>query len=106
MPNTVEIIQSEIDAAIDSDQLELPTLPEVALRIRDTAQKDDISPKELATVVSEDPALSARFIRIANSPVFRAIREIDDLQQAIGRIGIEYAANLIINKRVASQKIR
>ncbi len=94
MPNTVEIIQREIDAAIESDQLELPTLPEVALRIRDTAQKDDISPKELATVVSEDPALSARFIRIANSPVFRAIREIDDLQQAIGRIGIEYAANL------------
>lgn len=94
MSNTVELIQQELDDAIARDQLELPTLPEVALRIRDTAQKDDISPKELAGVVSEDPALAARFVRIANSPMFRAIREIDDLQQAIGRIGVEYAANL------------
>lgn len=94
MTNTVDIIQAELDDALASDRLELPTLPEVALRIRDTAQKDDISPKELARVVSEDPALATRFIRIANSPMFRAIREIDDLQHAISRIGVEYAANL------------
>ena len=94
MQNTVDIIQAEIEEAIVSDRLELPTLPEVALRIRDTAQKPEISPAELATVVSEDAGLAARFIRIANSPVFRAIREIDDLRHAISRIGIEYAANL------------
>lgn len=94
MPNTVELIQTELDDALARDQLVLPTLPEVALRIRDTAQKDDISPRELAGVVSEDPGLAARFIRVANSPMFRAIREIDDLQHAIGRIGVEYAANL------------
>ena len=94
MPTTADIVQKELEAAIESDQLELPTLPEVALKIRDTAQQDDISPKALADVVTEDPALAARFIRIANSPMFRAIRTIDDLQQAIGRIGVEYAANL------------
>jgi HD-like signal output (HDOD) protein len=94
MSNTVDLIQQELDDALERDQLDLPTLPEVALRIRDTATKPDISPKELAGVVAEDPALATRFVRIANSPMFRAIREIDDLQQAIGRIGVEYAANL------------
>lgn len=94
MATTIEIIQAELETAIAKDELALPTLPEVALRIRDTAQKDDISPKVLAAVVSEDPALTARFMRIANSPIFRGIREIDDLQHAISRIGIEYAANL------------
>jgi HD-like signal output (HDOD) protein len=54
MPNTVELVQTELDDALEKDQLELPTLPEVTLRIR----------------------------------------EIDDLQQAIGRIGVGYAANL------------
>ncbi len=94
MSTTVELIQAELDDAIARDQLELPTLPEVALRIRDTAQKDDITLKQLSTVVTEDPALAARFMRIANSPIFRGVREIDDLQHAISRIGIEYAANL------------
>lgn len=94
MQKTVEVIQTELEEAIVNDRIELPTLPEVALRIRDTAQKPEVSPAELAGVVSEDPGLAARFIRIANSPVFRAIREIDDLRHAISRIGIEYAANL------------
>lgn len=94
MQNATEIIQEQLEDAIATDRLELPTLPEVALRIRDTAQQPDISPAKLAGVVSEDPALAARFIRIANSPVFRAIRHIDDLKQAISRIGIEYAANM------------
>ncbi|MGE0621078.1 MAG: HDOD domain-containing protein [Pseudomonadales bacterium] len=94
MANPIELIQAELESAIAKDELALPTLPEVALKIRDTAQKDDISPKALAGVVSEDPALTARFMRIANSPIFRGIREIDDLQHAISRIGIEYAANL------------
>lgn len=94
MANTAEIIQEELEDALARDALELPTLPEVALRIRDTAQQDDVSPRALARVVAEDPALATRFIRIANSPIFRAVRQIDDLQQAIGRIGIEYAATL------------
>ena len=58
MQNTAEIIQHELDAAIESDQLELPTLPEVALRIRDAAQQQDISPRNLADVVAEDAGLA------------------------------------------------
>ena len=40
MPNTVELVQTELDDALEKDQLEPPTLPEVTLRIREI---DDLS---------------------------------------------------------------
>ncbi len=94
MLNLVQTISDEVKNAIACDQLDLPTLPEVALRIRDTAENENVSARSLAAVVVEDPALSARLIKVANSPMFRAVNAIDDLHSAIGRIGVEYAANV------------
>lgn len=94
MSNLALTIEKELSAAADKDELELPTLPEVALRIRETAADRDVSVAKLAKVISADPALSAQLIRIANSPTFRAVRPIEDLPTAIGRMGVVYAANL------------
>ena len=37
MSNLAQTIERELAQAAEKDQLDLPTLPEVALRIRDTA---------------------------------------------------------------------
>ena len=79
---------------MDKDELELPSLPEVAVRIRDEAENQNVSASSLAAVIGEDPGLAARIIRVANSPMFRATRPIDDLNMALSRLGVEYAANL------------
>jgi len=94
MSNLAQTIELELVAAAESDQLDLPTLPEVALRIRDTASNRNVSGAALAGVISEDPALAAQLLRMANSAIFRANRPIDDLQAAIIRMGVEYTANL------------
>ena len=88
-------IVQEIESLIQQDQLILPTLPEVALKARDVAMNPDVSARELADVVSNDPALTVRLIKVANSPLLRAQRQIDDLVQAIARMGIQSAANII-----------
>jgi HD-like signal output (HDOD) protein len=88
-------IATDIKSALDRDQLELPSLPEVALRIRDAAEHEFVSATSLAKEVGEDPGLAAQLVRIANSPMFRATRSIDDLSQAISRLGVEYSANMV-----------
>lgn len=88
-------IEQDIKTALDDDQLELPSLPEVALRIREAAESELVSAISLAKEVGEDPALAAQLVRIANSPMFRATRSIDDLSQAISRLGVDYSANLV-----------
>ena len=87
-------VQEELIQAIDKDQLVLPTLPEVALRIREAAEDPDISISELARQISTDAALSARLIKVVNSPLLRSRQEITDLNMAINRMGVVYTANL------------
>ncbi len=94
MDERVEQIKANIFAAIDSDQIVLPTLPEVALQVRTAAADDNVNVKSLADVISNDAALSVRVIKVANSPLLRASEPIEDLSTAVGRLGITYTANL------------
>jgi len=89
-------IHLELLAAIDDDNLVLPTLPEVALRIRQVAEQNDVTVAGLAGVIGQDAALSARLIKVVNSPLLRARVEATNLQTAINRLGINYSSNLAI----------
>lgn len=86
---------TELLDAIKSDRLNLPTLPEVALRIREAVEDPDVSAGKLATVVGQDAALAARIIKVANSPLLRGRVQVDNLQLAITRLGITFVRNLV-----------
>lgn len=89
-----EKVQQDLIKAIDNDDLVLPTLPEAALSVRRAAQDPDISINILAREIGSDTALSARLIKVANSPLLRAHKDITDLQTAISRLGINYTCTL------------
>lgn len=96
MSRLAETVSRELLQAIRNDQMVLPTLPEAALRIRNAVQQPDIGITELAREIGSDTALSARLIRVANSPLMRARTEITDLQMAISRLGINYTSTLAL----------
>jgi HD-like signal output (HDOD) protein len=89
-------IKAEIIKAIENDQLVLPTLPEVALQVREAAADENIDINKLSALITNDAALTARIIKVANSPLLRSSREIEDLKMAVSRLGIDYTANLAI----------
>jgi len=96
MSKLAETVQEHLLTAIENDDLVLPTLPEVALRIREAAEDEDVSISTLAKVIARDPALSARLIKVVNSPMLRSAQEVKDLNGAISRLGINYSSNLAI----------
>ncbi|WP_434768018.1 HDOD domain-containing protein [Pseudomonas triticicola] len=96
MSELAEKVQQDLVAAIDNDDLVLPTLPEVALQIRKAAEDPEISVSDLSKVIGRDAALSARLIKVVNSPLLRAAQEVTDLHTAITRLGINYSSNLAI----------
>jgi len=92
---TQQVLQ-QIFKAVETDQIKLPTLPEVALKIRQAVEKDNKSAIEIAELLSQDSSLSARLLQLANSPLYRARSEIDNLQLAITRLGVRVVKNLVV----------
>jgi len=85
---------AELIDAITNDRLTLPTLPEVALKIRDAVNDPEVTSGGLAEVIGQDAALAARIIKVANSPLMRGAVTVDNLQLAITRMGITFVRNL------------
>lgn len=96
MDQVIQEVRDELIDAIRSNRLVLPTLPEVALKVRDAAEDPRTDSGGIARVIANDAALSARIIRVANSPLLRAASPILDLRMAISRLGMQYTCNLSI----------
>lgn len=79
---------------INNDTLVLPTLPAIALKVRKTADDPDVNLSMMAEVISQDPALSARMIKIANSSYMGRAVKVDNLSQAVTRIGLRQIKNI------------
>ncbi len=79
----------------------LPPLPAVALRVMQVAQDPKASASDLALVVSADPGLSSRILRVVNSAAYRRMREITSVQQALVTLGFVQARNLAISGAIA-----
>jgi len=96
MSNLINTIEQEITAAIREDRLVLPTLPEAALRIREVAQDEDANVADLARTIGNDAAISARIIKVCNSPLLRASQPVENVKMAINRLGMSYSADLAV----------
>ena len=94
MSKLAEKVQEELIQAIENDELVLPTLPEVALKVREAAEDPNVSIPALSKVIGNDAALTARIIKVVNSPLLRTSKEITDIQMAVSRLGINYTCNL------------
>lgn len=96
MSKLADKVQEHLIRAIEKDELVLPTLPEVAIKLREAAEDPNISIPALAKVIGNDAAVTARLVKVVNSPLLRTNKEITDLQAAINRLGINYTCNLAV----------
>ncbi|EAT12084.1 HDOD domain-containing protein [Bermanella marisrubri] len=94
MASLLESVANDLIQQIRDDTLVLPSLPEVCLRVRDVAEDINATIPQLAQIISQDAALSARIVKVANSPLVRTPSEVTDIGTAISRLGINFTSNL------------
>jgi HD-like signal output (HDOD) protein len=85
-----------LEQKIQQDKLLLPTLPDVALKVRQRSAEADISLLDMADVIAQDPALAARMIKVANSAFMGRSIKVNTLNQAVTRIGLSQIRNIAI----------
>ncbi len=89
--------REQIVAAVES----LPPLPAVAFRVVATAQDPNASAKDFALVVSSDPGLTAKLLRIVNSAAFARRRQVTSIKEALVLLGFIQARNIAVASAIA-----
>lgn len=74
-------------AAILHQSSDLPAMPKAALHILSVIDDPRTTATRLERAVAMDQALTAKILRIANSPFYGAVREIKTVSEAIVRLG-------------------
>ncbi|HTF93595.1 MAG TPA: HDOD domain-containing protein [Verrucomicrobiae bacterium] len=72
---------------------ELPFSP-VAAKILDLARDDRIGGREIARIITQDQAFTARLLKIANSPYYGQSRAVTTVTQAVPVLGIDTISSL------------
>ncbi|MDG1751422.1 MAG: HDOD domain-containing protein [Thalassotalea sp.] len=73
---------------IKQESLVLPTLPEVALRVREAADDPEINLGQMSEIISHDAALSMGMLKVANSAMLGRGIKVETVNQAVTRIGL------------------
>jgi len=83
------------------DAGELVSLPEVVLRIKELVNSENASIVEIGHVISQDPGLSARLLKIANSPTYGRMRGVDSIDRAVTLLGTTQIRDIILTTTAA-----
>ena len=78
----------QLAADLSKGGIDLPSFPDVVLRIRQALEDDLSTSEQLVQLIGAEPALAARLLSISNSAALRPAGDpITDLNMAVNRIG-------------------
>ncbi|MCD6580403.1 MAG: HDOD domain-containing protein, partial [Desulfuromusa sp.] len=90
------MINSKADYLIQ-ENIQLPSLPAVAIKILDAVKEEETALVKLAEIISVDPALSAKMLKVANSSLFALSNEVTSISRAIIVLGIDSVKNIALS---------
>lgn len=76
--------------------VELPVLPDVSQKVLGLMADPDISIEKIKRLISSDPGLTTKILKIANSAFYGGYRNIENLSQAILRLGLNAVRNIVV----------
>lgn len=72
------------------------SLPELCVKLRRILEDPEHSRKDIAAVMRFDSALTARLLRVVNSPYFGLPYRVSSISQALGILGEQELQNLVL----------
>ncbi len=101
-----EFVQ-ELAAALSSGPVELPSFPDVALRVQDLLADDGVSTDMVVRIVGAEPMLAARVVSLANSAAMNpSSNPVNDLRTAVARLGFDSLRAAAVSFAVAQLRRR
>jgi HD-like signal output (HDOD) protein len=95
-----EFIHGLMEQRLARGELQVPLLPEVAMRVVRLSAEEATSAAALAAVIGADPALTMSVLRVATSAAARPATPIVSMQQAVAWLGFEEVSSIALTLAV------
>lgn len=92
-----DTITSRFLADLESDELSLPSLPEVAVRIGRALQDNVSDADQIAQLIQTDPVITAKLIKAANSALYGRRVPVESCSGAVVRLGSDVTHKLVLS---------
>ena len=86
----------EIISRIES----LPSLPDIYVRLQQTMISPDVSVAEVAAIIEQDMAMSAKVLQLVNSAFFGIFQPVESPARAVGLLGLDTIKGLVLGIQV------
>jgi putative nucleotidyltransferase with HDIG domain len=97
--NKVDETKQKIDR-IKQKLRDIPSLPEVVSRVMELVQDPKSSAAQLSKVISHDPGLTSRVLRLVNSAYYGFPKQISSIQHAIMILGFTTMRGLVLSSSI------
>ena len=89
-----EVVHGLLERCLTGDELTVPMLPEVAVRVVRAGPKESTNAQQLADIINADPVLTMYVLRVAASAAKRPKSPIVSLPHAVAWLGFDEVANI------------
>ena len=80
----------------------LPVLSSFVLRFQHLLSSPNCNTVQIAELLSEDPVVTGRIIRLANSPLFHRYKEVTSVREAVVFLGLEQVREVVLSLSIIS----
>jgi len=98
-----QLIKTRIANRVRMENLDVPVLPQIAHQVLELTSKPNASANDFVALLEKDQQLSARLLKIANSPVYGGLVKIASLQRAVVTVGMATLRDLVFSVAMNEQ---
>ena len=80
----------------------LPAAPRIYLQLSQAVEQEEVDRDRISQIVSQDPAIASKILRVINTPFFSAGWRIDSIDEAIAHLGYNTLKAIVAGEEIYS----
>src|SRR5438034_6027512 len=84
----------------------LPTPPTVALQMLERASKPHCTIAEIGQIISQDPSLCGKILKMVNSALFGITRAVTSIDRALNLLGLKRVRSVVLSLSLPAMQDR
>ena len=87
----IDILRAEL-----ADESSIPPMNNNSVRLQKEIAKESPNLKQIENLIKADAALTLQVLKIANSPMYKGLEQVDTIKEAMLRLGFDEIKNIVV----------